>query len=274
MAYVWPTVSFPRLPYSIQFDRETPVQGDRNTAVLTSVGSVMRRRGLTDGGIDNVWMDVQPALLAEMVSAATGSSRDADARFPWRSSYLPTAPLLAVTRLVARLRQQGGDPAASPPYRTRSKLDAPLTRMELEETILGAVAETVRVAASTGSPKRRRSPSAAQSRFHREAVDEVRRRLAIEPHARHGIQRLAAAVHVSPFHLCRIFKRHTGLPIHRYLEILRLRAAMVDAVETKARMLDIALRHGFCSESHLSNAFVREFGERPSRVRVHRVATL
>ncbi len=95
----------------------------------------------------------------------------------------------------------------------------------------------------------------------------MRRQLAVAPEDHHGLTRLAASVHVSPFHLCRLFKRLTGLPIHRYLERLRLRAAMEETVETGARMLDIALRHGFCSEAHLSNAFLKEFGTRPSRVR-------
>jgi AraC-like DNA-binding protein len=273
VAYVWPTVSFPRLPYSIRFDREDAVQGDRNTAVLTSVGSVMRRTGMTDRGIDNVWLDVHPNVLADMISAATGSSRDPDARFPWRYTPLPTAPLLAVTRLAARVRQQGGTPAmASPPDPARSKQAGGPKSLEIEETILGAIAATVKAAATAHAPTRRRPPSVAQAKFHREAIDEVRRRLAVAPEDRHSLTQLAAAVHVSPFHLCRLFKRHTGVPIHRYLERLRLRAAMVDAVETRSRMLDIALRHGFCSESHLSNAFLKEFGQRPSDVRCRKIA--
>ncbi len=273
VAYVWPTVSFPRLPYAVQFDREAAVQGDRNTAVLTSVGSVMRRTGMTDRGIDNVWLDVHPNLLADMVSAATGSSRAPDARFPWRCTPLPTAALLAVTRLAARVRQQGGAPAtASHPSSTRSDQVGGLTNLETEETILGAIAATVKAAAAAHAPTRRRPPSLAQAKFHCEAIDEVRRRLAVTPEGRHSLTQLAASVHISPFHLCRLFKRHTGVPIHRYLERLRLRAAMVEAVETRSRMLDIALRHGFCSESHLSNAFLKEFGQRPSDVRCGKLA--
>ena len=268
VAYVWPTVSFPRLPYTVRFDRAELVQGDRNTAVLTSVGSVMRRVSLTDRGIDSVWMDVHPNLLADMVSAATQSSRDPDARFPWRSAPLPTAPLLAITRLAARLRKQGGVVAgSSPPYPIGSVGAGVPTPLEVEETVLGAIGAAVKSAAAAHAPRRRRPPSAAQARFHREAVDEVRRQLAVAPADHHGLTRLAASVHVSPFHLCRLFKRLTGLPIHRYLERLRLRAAMEETVETRARMLDIALRHGFCSEAHLSNAFLKEFGTRPSRVR-------
>jgi AraC-like DNA-binding protein len=98
-------------------------------------------------------------------------------------------------------------------------------------------------------------------------VDEVRRRLAVAPAERYGLEQLAQSVHVSPFHLCRIFKRHTGLPIHGYLERLRLRAALDDTIGSKDRMLDIALRHGFCSEAHLSNSFLREFAFRPSALR-------
>lgn len=286
VAYVWPTISLPRLPYAVSFDREERVQGDRNTAVFHSVGSVMRRSTLTDEGLSNVWIDVHPAQLAAMLSARQGGSRDPDARFPWRFAPLPTAPLLGMTRLAARLaKKQGGGGSAgidaaraghasrNPPALGRDgkgdssgAVEAPST-LEIEETVLGAIASIVSSAADAWAPSRRRPPSAAQARFHREVVDEVRRRLAVSPAERHSLEELAGAVHVSPFHLCRLFKRHTGLPIHRYLERLRLRAALDDALNSRARMIEIALRHGFCSEAHLSNAFVREFGDRPSVLR-------
>jgi hypothetical protein len=112
VAYVWPTVSLPRLPYTVSFDREEAVQGDRNTATFTSVGSVMRRTGLTEQGLSNIWVDLHPNQLASMLSHGAGGSVDPDARFPWRFAPLPTGPLLAVTRLIAKLRGESGGVAS------------------------------------------------------------------------------------------------------------------------------------------------------------------
>lgn len=280
VAYVWPTVTMPRLPYAISFDREAAVQGDRNTATFTSVGSVMRRQALTPGGLFNLWLDVHPNILADMLSAATGDHIDPDARFPWRSGPIPTAPLLAAASLVRGLSpaapQATHDRGRSGNGRDReigpaSSLQS-MSTIQVEETILGVIGAMVKASAAARIGTGRRPPSAAQAAFHRQAVDEVRRRLAVAPAEKHSLEELARAVHASPFHLCRLFKRHTGMPIHRYLERLRLRGAMESVLESRERMLDIALRHGYCSEAHLSNAFLKEFGRRPSDLRRGRIA--
>lgn len=280
VAYVWPTVTMPRLPYAISFDREAAVQGDRNTATFTSVGSVMRRQALTTGGLFNLWLDVHPTILADMLSAATGDCVDPDARFPWRSGPIPTTPLLAAASLVRRLSPQGPQPShergSVSGRRCHEHIAAassqPLRTIEVEETILGVIGAMLKATAAARIKTRRRPPSAAQAAFHREAVDEVRRRLAVAPAEKHSLDDLARAVHASPFHLCRLFKRHTGMPIHRYLERLRLRGALESVLDSRERMLDIALDHGFCSEAHLSNAFLKEFGQRPSDLRRGRLA--
>lgn len=280
VAYVWPTVSIPRLPYAVSFDREAMVQGDRNTATFTSVGSVIRRHALTPGGLFNLWLDVHPNVLADMLSAATGDRVDPDARFPWRSGPLPTAPLLAAAALARGLSpsapqasQQRGRHGGRRIQKHKPPAPSPsLSTIEIEETILGVIGAVVKATAGVRVSTRRRPPSAAQAAFHREAVDEVRRRLAVAPAEKHSLEDLARAVHASPFHLCRLFKRHSGMPIHRYLERLRLRGAMESVLDSRERMLDIALRNGFCSEAHLSNAFLKEFGQRPSDLRRGRVA--
>ena len=40
----------------------------------------------------------------------------------------------------------------------------------------------------------------------------------------------ARSLYVSTFHLCRLFKHETGMPIHHYLNRLRLRAALEPVV--------------------------------------------
>jgi AraC family transcriptional regulator len=45
---------------------------------------------------------------------------------------------------------------------------------------------------------------------------------------------VAREVNVSPFHFARIFQKQTGVPVHRYLIQLRLRASSVIGRSTMA----------------------------------------
>ena len=78
---------------------------------------------------------------------------------------------------------------------------------------------------------------------------------------------VSRAVHASPFHFARIFQERTGVPVHRYLTRLRLRAALERVAAGESDLTRLALELGFSSHSHFTDAFRREFGRAPSTVR-------
>jgi AraC family transcriptional regulator len=78
---------------------------------------------------------------------------------------------------------------------------------------------------------------------------------------------LARAACASPFHLCRVFKRASGLSVHRYVNRLRLLAALEEIAERDVSLTDLALDLGFSSHSHFTLAFRRELGITPSELR-------
>ena len=78
---------------------------------------------------------------------------------------------------------------------------------------------------------------------------------------------IARAVHCSPYHLSRLFRCQTGLPIHRYLNRLRLRRALERLAEGSPDLTELALAVGFSSHGHFSDAFRREFGHPPTHLR-------
>ena len=78
---------------------------------------------------------------------------------------------------------------------------------------------------------------------------------------------VAEATAYSKYHLARLFKRETGLPIHRYLNRLRLRAALERLMEPAEDLSRLALEVGFSSHSHFTQAFRVEFGRTPSELR-------
>ena len=83
---------------------------------------------------------------------------------------------------------------------------------------------------------------------------------------------VSAAAHCSPYHLTTLFRRITGLPLHRYHLRWRLLLAFERIGRGERRLLDVALEFGFSSASHFSNAVRATFGAPPSRLAASLVA--
>ncbi|WP_116200202.1 AraC family transcriptional regulator [Amycolatopsis circi] len=78
---------------------------------------------------------------------------------------------------------------------------------------------------------------------------------------------LAGEVHLSVFHLVRVFKEATGVTPYRYLTRLRIDEAKRLLRDTDLTVSQIAGRCGFASPAALSTAFLRHTGTRPSAYR-------
>ncbi|MGW4959834.1 helix-turn-helix domain-containing protein [Nonomuraea sp. NPDC004186] len=76
---------------------------------------------------------------------------------------------------------------------------------------------------------------------------------------------LAEEVRLSPYHFLRVFKQATGETPGRYLTRLRI-AHATHLLEKGMTVSQVARRCGFSSPGHLSSAFLRETGVRPSAV--------
>ena len=78
---------------------------------------------------------------------------------------------------------------------------------------------------------------------------------------------LAKDLHVSPFHLTRVFRERTGRTLTAYLHDLRLRAA-VDRLDDDpgASLSRIAADLGYCTPSHFTDRFRAAFGIPPSQL--------
>jgi transcriptional regulator GlxA family with amidase domain len=81
------------------------------------------------------------------------------------------------------------------------------------------------------------------------------------------VEELAASIHVSPYHLTRVFRRQTGFGLHEYIDQLRVRAAFERILDGPGDLARLAFELGFSSHSHLSANFRRAFGVPPSRAR-------
>jgi AraC-like DNA-binding protein len=83
-----------------------------------------------------------------------------------------------------------------------------------------------------------------------------------------SLSELAAELHVSPFHLTRVFRERTGRTLTAYLHDLRLRTAVerLDA-DPGAPLSRVAADLGYCTPSHFTDRFRAAFGVPPSQLR-------
>ena len=124
--------------------------------------------------------------------------------------------------------------------------------------LLEAVADDLRDA---------RRHEARVSKTQRDRADEVSALLAEDPARRWRLDAVGRAVHCSPFHLARQFRRATGETMSRYLLRLRLAAALHRIAEGERDLARLAADLGFSHHSHFTASFRSVFGWTPSRAR-------
>ena len=128
----------------------------------------------------------------------------------------------------------------------------------------------MRVAASTavvkttpsGAP---RSRSSAQPRPVADALVFMHENYAQEL----SLSDIAAAAHLSPFHLARVFKQSLGISPHQYLIQLRVNSArwLLSAGAGDRSLAELANAVGFADQSHLTRHFKRVLGVTPRQLR-------
>ena len=81
------------------------------------------------------------------------------------------------------------------------------------------------------------------------------------------LSRIAGAIECSVFHLCRSFRRATGLTLHDYREQVRLRLALERLGDGERDLTRLALDLGYSSHSHFTASFREAYGRTPSEFR-------
>lgn len=227
------------------------VTADVNQAVFFSRGSTYRVSHPTDHGDRGTVFVPSPHVLNDIIREFDPSVDDRpDTPFPFVTGPCDTGVFWRHREIAQRL-------AAAASH--------PVDPLWADAAALQLVADVLAAAFARHPPScRRRIDTFAD---HAERAEAAKTYLASRLGERITLDEVAAAVHASPFHFARLFQRHTGVPVHRYLTHLRLRDALQRLTDGANDLTALALELGFSSHSHFAETFRREFGRTPSEVR-------
>ncbi|HVR40903.1 MAG TPA: AraC family transcriptional regulator [Thermoanaerobaculia bacterium] len=98
-------------------------------------------------------------------------------------------------------------------------------------------------------------------------IEHVQATIAKDISRNHTLRELARSVELSPFALCRAFRKHTGETLTRFRDSLRLRLSLDRLRDRSTDITQLALDLGYASHSHFTARFRRCFGMTPSAFR-------
>jgi AraC-like DNA-binding protein len=223
---------------------------DVNQSVFFAKGSTYRVSHPADCGDRGTVFVLSPRVLADIIREIDPAiDEHPDQPFAFVTGPCTNDVFVRHREFVQRLEQAAVQPL--------EPIWADVTALQLMADVLEAAF------ARRGRPRRR--PGTDDD--HAGRVEAAKTYLASRLGERITLDDVAGAVHASPFHLSRVFQQRTGLPVHRYLTRLRLRAALERVAGGADDLTALALDLGFSSHSHLTDSFRREFGRAPSEIR-------
>ena len=240
---------FPRTPVWIRHEGKPPFIAGPDLVTYYNRGQIYRRdsvRGMPDRC---EWFAFPAGVLQSALAERDPSVADRpDRPFPFPKGPGNPRSYIEQRRLVEALAS-----------------GAPPDALEVEERALGILARLIPAACDFAGVREHRRPP-TRVRADRELAEDAKAELSRSLGAPAKLADVAARLEVSPFRLCRTFRRVTGSTVHRYRNGLRL-AASLELLRQPRGVTEIALSLGFSSHSHFTAAFRKEYGAAPREIR-------
>lgn len=236
---------FPRTSVWIEQDGRHPFVADPTHAVLYNPQHQYVRRPISAQGDRSDWFGVSAQLHREVQATFEPAAADADvARFR-AGQAVADATLYRRQRRIFEYVQRAAEPDA----------------LAVEESVIDLLHRLLATLY-----RDRPAPRMTSSR-HRDLVEDARAYLASHYVSKQSLTEVARALDCSVFHLCRVFRRYTGMTLHEYRQQLRVRHALETVTAGHADLLEVAIGLGYSGHSHFTAAFREAFGEPPSVLR-------
>jgi AraC-like DNA-binding protein len=236
-------IVFPRSGVYVRKTSRGQTVADANHVVFFARGEAYTVTHPVGGGDESTILSVCPVDLLDALAAHDEAARD-DPGEPFRLSHRLITPRTALLHFRLLNRARRGAP-----------------EIELREIAFDVLDDVF------GAPRGCTASQPKVTSRQRELVEAVQILLAERRREPLGLDDVARSVGCSPYHLSRLFRRGTGLPIHRYLTRLRLGAALERLADGEPDITRLALEMGFADHSHFTTSFRREFGLPPSAFR-------
>jgi AraC-like DNA-binding protein len=209
------------------------VEAEAGDAIMVNPGEM--HDGIPAGARPRAWrmLYFDPAMVARLASAEGVDGLEV-VRPAVRDPVLATR----FTQLFASVTASSSDPLAT------------------EERLLVLLMHVLRRHGLRRPPPRGPSP----------AIKRTLLRLDADPASSVSLAELAESAGTSRFQLIRGFAREVGATPHAYLVQRRVRLARQLLVGGQS-IVDAAMNAGFADQSHLTRAFLRQFGVTPGRYR-------
>ena len=241
-------VVFPKVPVFIQPEATKRFVADPNTTVFHDLGRPYQRFRLSSAGDQCNWFSFAPSLAREVVANIEPKAAEQEPLFKFTHGSTDTACYVVQQNLVRYL----GDSLS-------------VDSLMAQEIALRILEKALRKQLQCGVGDKRRMGSLP--RTGRELTEEAKLVLANTFRDSLPLPDIATALAVSIFHLCRVFRKGTGLSLHGYRQQLRLRASLDEIGIPGTDLTELALDLGFSSHSHFTATFRRAFGFPPSYFR-------
>lgn len=240
---------FPRTAVWIRHEGRRRFAADSGVVAFYNPRHPYTRAAIDPAGDFCEWFAVDAEMVMETARELDPAIEERP-RLPFRFSH---GPVDADTYLAQR--------------RVFESLDRGLwtDALEVEETVLGLLGRVLRLAYSAYLGGL--TPPQDVGGRQRDLADWVRTIVAARLASALTLGELAREIGVSPYYLCRVFRKTTGRTIHAYREQLRLRAALAALARRGTDLTELALDLGYSSHSHFTASFRKAFGSAPSLVR-------
>lgn len=243
------TFVFPRTAVGICHEGEKPFTATPNVVTFYNRGQIYSRFRVDPAGDRCDWYTIAPSILTELVREHDPHVAERPDR-PFRFSHGPSDSAIYLQQRLALVHARQGDPDV----------------FFVEETILDTLTSTLEKTFALHRMKT--SHNQWLPRSDAGIVDAVQLLMAKTFRRKLSLTTIASKIGISVFHLCRIFRRHTGLTIHRYRHQLRLRHSLEQVADSAgADLTNVALDLGYSSHSHFSYVFRKTFGMTPAGFR-------
>lgn len=235
---------FPRTSVWIRHEGRAPFVADPTVVTFYNRDCVYERRRISAEGDKGDWFAISPEIARDAVRARDPHVEDRP-DLPFRFDHGPgdSRVYLEQRAIFESLSRGDGDD------------------WRVDEAVIGLLDRALDRAYSV----RRRTARTVQRRDP-DLADAARERISADPSSRWSLGRLAASLHVSPYHLCHSFRQARGSTLGAYRTRLRVLQSL-ERVVAGDSLTDLAFDLGFSSHSHFTTSFRCVFGIRPSDVR-------